>query len=97
MDIIHHTTEKESNLMVQSVSLTLSHGDSKPIPLTKVLIEYPSDWKKGKRYKDGDVVSVSAESAKQFVTAGFASYVGETVKGKTSDFKEPKVKKDKIQ
>lgn len=49
-----------------------AHAVTAGSPLVKVIIKYPTDWKKDKFFKDGDVKDVSPETAATFVEIGIA-------------------------
>lgn len=60
-------------------------------PLVKVLVKYPTDWKKDKFFKDGDIAEVSPESAATFVEIGIATMVdGEEEELPTTEGKKAK-------
>lgn len=64
------------NLTVSTVSIVSPAATATPGSLlVKVLIKYPSDWKKDKFFKDGDVKEVSPETADTFVEIGIATLV----------------------
>jgi hypothetical protein len=63
-----------STVVVTSPAATITPGS----PLVKVLIKYPTDWKKDKFFKDGDIKEVSPEAAATFIEIGIASMHDET-------------------
>jgi hypothetical protein len=62
------------NLTVSRVEINMPTPAVTPgSPLVKVLIKYPTDWKKDKFFKNGDVKEVSPEAAATFVEIGIAT------------------------
>ena len=68
---------KISTVTTQIISSTPPsiYDPSKDPGLVGVLINYPDDFRGQKFFQQGEKRYVSAESAKQFVEAGFASYL----------------------
>jgi hypothetical protein len=70
-----------STVVINSPAATVTPGS----PLVKVLIKYPSDWKKDKFFKDGDIKEVSPETAATFVEIGIATMVDQANEAPAAD------------
>lgn len=75
---------------VISTSLTASTVNE---GLTAFKISYPEKWAKPKFHKDGEVINVSKETAKQFEDAGIGSIVTTESETKVEQSVETKTKK----
>lgn len=87
----HNIANRQSNMETQSVSMVIG-GQHKQehSKLTKVLIQYPGDWKKAKHFKDGDIRNVAIETANQFVQSGFGTIITDDTKVDNVDKSETK-------
>lgn len=90
----HNIANRQSNIETQTVSMVIGgQHKQEPTKLTKVLIQYPSDWKRVKYFKDGEVRQVSIESANQFVDDGFGKIITEE-QPTIEDDKKPELKQE---